>query len=139
MKYETIEKLEKLACKELDEIANNGLNSASTIQNAKNLVSMCHKLCDMKEGGYSGDGNWYAMGDYSRSGGDGYGGRTYSDRSYRDGMSGARGRSMTSGRYMSRAMGKDQMAQSLEEMLAEGGMDPEIEREAERFMGMLRR
>lgn len=140
MKYETLEKLEQMACKELDGIAQNGGFSPGTAEMAKNLVSMCHKIAEMKDGGMSGAGNWYAMGDYgsmSRSGGDGLGGRNYG-MNYGRGMSGMRGRSPSTGRYVSRAQGKEAMAMQLEDMMAEADLDPETMREAERFMNMLR-
>lgn len=128
MKYETMEKLEKMACTELDEIARNGSFSASTVEVAKNLVSMCQKLCMMKDDyGSSGDGYWEASGGYGAYRDDGMGGNGMSRRSMR--------RSRTTGRYMSN--GRDEMIDTMDRLMRSGDLSPDEEREAKRFMQML--
>lgn len=128
MKYETMEKLEKMACTELDEIARNGSFSASTVEIAKNLVSMCQKLCMMKDDlGSSGDGYWEASGGYGAYRDDGMGGNGMSRRSMR--------RSRTTGRYMS--SGREEMLDNMDRLMRSGDLSPDEEREAKRFMQML--
>ena len=128
MKYETMEKLEKMACTELDEIARSGGFSASTAELAKNLVSMCQKLCMMKDGyGSSGDGYWEASGGYGSYSDDGMGGNGTSRRSMR--------RSRATGRYMS--SGREEMLDSMDRLMRSGDLSPDEEREAKRFMQML--
>lgn len=141
MKQETIKKLKEHACKELDSYAQNGFRSETDVNIAKNLVSMCHKLCDMEEvegySGYSRDGGWTAEGQYSRAlmhngtswdDGNSYADRGNYSRDYQGGMSGRRGRSMTTGRYVSRAEGKDAMIDRMEEMLQNSELPPESAR-----------
>ena len=121
MKYETMEKLEKMACTELDEIARNGSFSASTVEIAKNLVSMCQKLCMMKDDLGSSGGGYGAYRD------DGMGGNGMSRRSMR--------RSRTTGRYMS--SGREEMLDNMDRLMRSGDLSPDEEREAKRFMQML--
>lgn len=128
MKYETMEKLEKMACAELDEIAMSGGFSASTAELAKNLVSMCQKIGMMMDGaGRSGDGYWEASGGYGAYRDDGMGGNGMSRRSMR--------RSRTTGRYMSN--GRDEMIDTMDRLMRSGDLSPDEEREAKRFMQML--
>lgn len=144
MKQETIMRLKESACTELDKYAEKGLKSETDVRIAKDLVSMCHKLC-MMEGmdDYSGDGRWNAEGMYSRAlmhngtswddgnysrayQGGGYSREGYNrGTSYGDEYSGRRGRSMTTGRYVSRAEGKEQMIENMENMLQESELTPE--------------
>lgn len=133
MKPETIKKLKENACKELDAYAQNGFRSETDVTIAKNLVSMCHKLCDMEDDGYSRDGGWTAEGRYSRAlmhNGTSYddGNSYYSRDGYQSEMSGRRGRSMTTGRYVSRAEGKEAMVEKMEDMLHDSELSPETAR-----------
>ena len=96
-------------CRELDEIAEKGELSAGDLETVDKLTHTLKNLDKimMGENGYSGAGDWYAMGNYGR---DGY------PADYRTGTS-YRGRKRDSmGRY-SRADAKDDISDKLRRMM----------------------
>ena len=96
-------------CRELDEIAGKGELSAGDLETVDKLTHTMKNLDKiiMGENGYSGAGDWYAMGNYGR---DGY------RVDYRDGTS-YRGRKRDSmGRY-SRTDAKEEISDKLRRMM----------------------
>lgn len=96
-------------CRELDEIAEKGELSAGDLEAVDKLTHTLKNLDKimMGENGYSGAGDWYAMGNYGR---DGY------RVDYRDGTS-YRGRKRDSmGRY-SRTDAKEDISDKLRRMM----------------------
>lgn len=126
MDREILEKIERHACKNLRDFAEDGFSAAADTEEVKNLMSICCKVCELKGStGHSGDGYWEARGSYGDDGMGGNGMNTYRRRS----------RSNTTGRYM--ADGRDEMREHMERMIRSGDLSPDEEREAKRFMQML--
>ncbi len=91
MSVEKLYRLRDMLCKELDEIADTGKLSQTNVQMADTLlhaVKNLDKVVMVEEGGSSYDGSYESYGSYDDGGG-----------SYR------RGRSRTTGRYVSRDSG----------------------------------
>ena len=66
---EKIYELRDILCDELDKIAERGELSAGELETAQKLTSTIKnidKICMAEEGGYSGDGEWSANGNYGR-------------------------------------------------------------------------
>lgn len=124
MERELLEKIERNACKNLREYAEDGFDGAEETKEVKNLLTIC-EMCGAKDTvGRAGDGYWAANGMY---GDDGMGGNGLSRRSMR--------RSRTTGRYMSSE--RDEMLDKMDRLMRSGDLSPEEEREAKRFMQML--
>lgn len=104
-----LEELREILCRELEEIAGKGELTAGALDTVDKLTHTLKNLDKimMGENGYSGAGDWYAMGNYGR---DGY------PADYRTGTS-YRGRKRDSmGRY-SRADAKDDISDKLRRMM----------------------
>lgn len=141
MEYKYLEMIEKKACEELKTYAEKGFKTAGDVTIAKELMSICHKACDLMEReegqsmamsrGYSGAGHWRAdgvFGDrYAYADGESY--RGMGDMSTSRGMSGRRGRDAM-GRYTSY---DGDMVERLNEMLQET-QDPKKREALERCL-----
>lgn len=104
-----LEELREILCRELEEIAGKGELTAGALDTVDKLTHTLKNLDKimMRDDGYSGAGDWYAMGNYGR---DGY------RVDYRDGTS-YRGRKRDSmGRY-SRTDAKEEISDKLRRMM----------------------
>ena len=125
---EKMYELREILCEELDKLAPRGELSAGELETAHKItdtIKNIDKICMMEEdGGYSGDGEWEAMGNYSRGNSyrrqsrDSMGRYSRADRSYMDGNS-MRGRGGYGGRY-SRADEMEHIEKKMREMLDSG-------------------
>jgi len=110
MRY--MEDLKEMLCKELEGIVKKGeltAGSLDAIDKLTHSIKSVVTVMAMEEGGYSNDGSYEGRGSYDGS----Y--RSYDGGSYR------RGRSMTTGRYVSRDAGYSR------EYSREGGMREKLE------------
>ena len=153
MGMDTLYRIEDMACKEMDKIAEKGEFSTGTLDTAHKLVEIVKGVYKIKmlseaseEGGYSRDGDWEARGSYGRGNSYANRGQHYVRGHYsRDGgngqgmiNTGGGGSSYasrdSSGRYSrsvySREDGKEDMMQQLDEKMRQAN-DPN-EREAYR-------
>lgn len=104
-----LEELREILCRELEEIAGKGELTAGALDTVDKLTHTLKNLDKimMGENGYSGAGDWYAMGNY---------GRDVYRVDYRDGTS-YRGRKRDSmGRY-SRTDAKEEISDKLRRMM----------------------
>lgn len=148
MEMQTMEKLEEMLCRELDEIAKKGKLTAGdldTVHKLTDTIKNLDKIEMLEDDGYSqGMGDWEARGHY---GGHSYddGGNSYNDggNSYNSGgMSYAGRRRDSRGRYSrnggmysrdgySRGDGKETTTRELERMMGEmSGQERETIRKA---------
>lgn len=132
MRY--MEDLKEMVCEELEKIAKKGELTASTLDAADKLTHTLKSITTtMAMDGYSERGGSYrgefegATGPYAGA----YDGGSYDGSSYR------RGRSMTTGRYISRASSRysrdDGMKAKLEELMNDAP-DEETRREIQRLI-----
>lgn len=103
-----LEELREILCRELEEIAGKGELTAGALDTVDKLTHTLKNLDKimMGENGYSGAGDWYAMGNYGRG--------MYRDDRYDTSYRGRKRDSM--GRY-SRADAREDMAEKLRRMM----------------------
>lgn len=135
-------------CEELEEVAQKqelSMGDLDTVHKLTDTIKNIDKICMMDEGGgYSQAGDWEARGRFGRNSyddGDAYAmdgmrGGYSREGGYR--QSGRRGRSRTTGRYVSRAEGKDKMRETIEDMLQESELSPEEARSLKRALDSLK-
>lgn len=132
--------LRDMLCEELDEVTRKGELSAGSLETVHKLtdtIKNIDKITMLEEGnggGYSGDGEWTARGNYANNGS--YRRGSYGDGSYDDGRySGTyrSGRSYARGRY-SRSEGADMMRERINEMMRQPDMSSEERNVLQRAM-----
>lgn len=117
--------LREILCQELEEEARKGELSAGSLDTVHKLtdtIKNIDKICMLEDGGYSGDGEWTARGNYMNDGGS-YRRGSYADGGYSGNLMMAGGR--YSGRRYSRADGKDMMRERINEMMQGGDVSGE--------------
>lgn len=129
MRY--MEDLKDMLCEELDKIAQKGeltAGSLDTVDKLTHSIKSIEAIMAMEEGGYSRDG-----GSYRRS----YYGGSYDGGSYEGGGSYRRGRSATTGRFVSRAASRysrdDGLREKLESLM-EDAPDDHTRQELQRLI-----
>ena len=114
--------LRDILCEELDKIADRGELSAGELETAQKLtdtIKNIDKISMMEEdGGYSGDGEWEAMGNYGR--GSSYRNRDSMGRYSRNNRYSMRGRYNRNGYSMAGEI--DNIAMQIEELMNSGNI-----------------
>ena len=133
--------LREMLCQELEEEARKGELSAGSLDTVHKLtdtIKNIDKIMMLEDGGgYSGDGEWTARGNYAN--GSTYRRGSYDNGSYGDGYAGAsyrRGRHYVRGHY-SRAEGQDMVKERINEMMQRGDMSIEERDILQRAMQIL--
>lgn len=132
-----IYELREMLCEELDKIAGQGELSAGQLETAHKLtdtIKNIDKICMVEDGGYSGDGEWNAMGTYGRGNSFRGQGRNsmgqYSRNSYNGGNSMRRG--------YSRDGEMEHIETKMREVLNSGTLTASQQDAVQRAMDMLR-